>query len=96
VLARADAAKRGSWTVSAGDSVYELRRRSTWRSEMELCGVGIPIGSVRKARAPRGKIQCELPSELSPPCQVFIGLLALTLWNRAAASSGAATVAATL
>jgi hypothetical protein len=93
VLAQAAAGKRGRWTISAGDSSFELRRRSSWRSEMELQRDGVTVGSIRKARAPRGKIQCELPSELTPPAQTFIGLLVLTLWNRAAASSGTGAVA---
>jgi hypothetical protein len=90
-LVTADAGRRGRWTISAGDSVYELRRKSAWRSAMELRSGERRIGWIRKGKAPRGKVLCELPPELSPVAQVFVGFVALTLWNRAAASSGAAT-----
>jgi hypothetical protein len=95
VLATADAGRRGSWAISVGGSAYELRRKSAWRSEMELQGGPTSIGSIRKAKAPRGKVLCELPLELSPAVQAFIGFLVVTLWNRAAASSGATTAAVT-
>ncbi len=62
---------------------------------MELLRAETTIGSIRKGKAPRGKVVCELPPELSLGVQTFIGLLALTLWSRAAASSGAATGAVT-
>jgi hypothetical protein len=89
VLATAEAGRRGRWSISAGDSSYELRRKSAWRSEMELRAHGSQIGSIRKAAASRGKVLCALPSELSPAVQAFIGFLVITLWSRAAASSGA-------
>ncbi len=89
VLARADAGGRRLWTISAGDSSYELGRRFALRSEMELRRDGATVGWIRRARAPRAKIQCELPSELSPAVQVFVGLVVLTLWNRAAAAAAA-------
>jgi hypothetical protein len=50
---------------------------------------------IKRGTAPRGRIVCELPGELSPAMQAFIGFLVITLWNRAAASSGAGAVAAT-
>lgn len=95
VLATADAVRRGRWAISVEGSAYELRRKSAWRSEMELCARGTRIGSIRKGKAPRGKILCNLPPELSPAAQVFIGFLVVTLWSRAAASSGAAAGAVT-
>ena len=93
VLATADGDRRGRWTISIGDSAYELRRRSSWRSDMELRAQQTTVGSIRKGR--RGRVLCELPPELSPGAQAFIGFLALTLWSRADASSGAsaATIA---
>ena len=87
----ADAAGRGRWAIAAGNSCYELGRKSPWRSEMELRSGDATIGSIRKGKAPRGKVVCELPTELSLPTQAFVGFLVLTLWNRATASSGAAT-----
>ena len=93
VLMTADAAGRGRWSIAADNSSYELRRKSPWRSEMELRSGDATIGSIRKGKPPRGKVVCELPTELSLPTQAFIGFLVLTLWNRATASSGAATVA---
>ena len=94
-LATADAGRRGGWVISAGGSAYGLRRRSAWRSEMLLFDGDTTVGSIRKARAPRGKLVCDLPAELSPPVQAFVGLVVLTLSNRAAASSGAGAVAVT-
>lgn len=94
-LARAGAAKRGRWTISAGNSTYELQRRSHWRSDMDFLQGTARVGSIRKTRPPCGRIVCELPSELSPAAQAFVGFMALTLWNRAAASSGATSVAVT-
>jgi hypothetical protein len=90
LVAEGHSAKRGRWRVSADQLTYELRRRSRWRSEMELVGSGGPVGRIRRQRARRAKVVCELPAELSPAVQTFVGLLVLTLWNRAAASSGAA------
>jgi hypothetical protein len=87
VVTTATAGRRGRWTISVGDLSYELRRRSAWRSEMELYAHQTAVGSVRKG--PRGKILCQLPPELSPAAQAFIAFLVVTLWSRAAASSGA-------
>ena len=94
VLATADAARRGRWAISVGGSAYELARRSAWRSEMELRAAGEAVGRIHRGRAARGKVVCELPAELPAPVQAFAGLLALTLWNRAAASSSGAASAA--
>lgn len=85
-LARAEAGERGRWTISADGSEYQLRRGSKWRSNMELCRSGSPVGSIRKGRAPRGQVRCELPGELSPVVRTFVGLLVQVLWQRAAAS----------
>lgn len=92
-LATAEAKRRGSWTIVVGSSTYELQRRSTWRSAMDLRSGTITIGSIRKGRAPRGQVLCELPAELPPAVQAFIGFVVLLLWNRAASSSGAAVAA---
>jgi hypothetical protein len=89
-VATAEAVRRGRWTVLVQGSTYELRRQSAWRSAMDLRSGTITIGSIRKGRAARGRVLCELPAELSPPAQVFIGFVVLLLWNRAASSSGAA------
>jgi hypothetical protein len=94
VLATAEAVKRGRWTISADGSAYQLRRASRWRSDMELRRGAIPVGSIRKRRAPRGHVLCDLPAEVSPAAQAFIGLVVHALWNRAAAGSGSAAVAA--
>lgn len=94
VLATAEAARRTPWTITVDGSSYQLRRGSRWRSGMELRQGGIAVGSIRKGRASRGQVLCELPAELAPAAQAFIGFVVLTLWNRAAASSGAAVVVA--
>ena len=93
-LARAEATRRGGWSILVQGATYELQRRAIWRSAMELRCNGVTIGSIHKGRAPRGLIICELPGELSPPVQAFIGFVVLLVGNRAASSSGAAAVAA--
>ncbi|MBV8734615.1 MAG: hypothetical protein JO120_07540 [Solirubrobacterales bacterium] len=93
-LARAEATQRGGWTILVQDATYELRRRSMWHSAMDLRSDAGSLGSIHKARAPRRRIVCELPAELSPAVQAFIAFVVLLLWNRAASSSGAAAVAA--
>jgi hypothetical protein len=95
VLATADGAARGRWTIAVGDAAYELRRARGRRSAMELRRGEAAIGSIRKGKALRCRVVCELPSELSPAEQTFIGFVVLTLWNRSAASSGTAAVAST-
>jgi hypothetical protein len=91
-LATAEATARGRWTISVDGSAYRLRRTSRWRSAMELHRNEVALGSIRKGR--RGRVLCDLPAELSPAVQAFIGFVVLALWNRAAASSGSAVVAA--
>jgi hypothetical protein len=89
VVARADAGKRGRWTILAGGSSYELRRSSRWRPEMEIRDGDTSAGVIRRAR---GKVVCDLPEGLALDVQVFTGLLAMLLWNRDAASSAVSTV----
>jgi hypothetical protein len=93
LLATAEVAGRGRWTMSVDEVAYVLRRRSRWRSDMELCRGGIAVGSIRKGRG-RGRVVCDLPAELSPARQAFIGFVVLVLWNRAAASDTSGAVAA--
>jgi hypothetical protein len=90
-VATAIAGRRGHWLISVGDSAYELRRKSAWRSEMELRVHKTAVGSIRKG--PRGQVLCEVLPELSPASQAFIGFLVVTLWRRTAASSGAGVAA---
>jgi hypothetical protein len=92
-VAGAEAGRRGRWTVVVAGASYELRRRSKWGSAMDLVSGSSTVGSIRKGKAPRGRVVCELPSELSPAIQAFIGFVVLLLWDRAAASSGAAAAA---
>ena len=94
VLTTAEATARGCWTISVDGSAYQLRRTSRWRSAMELRRNKIAVGSIRKGRALRGQVLCDLPAELSPAVQAFIGFVVAALWNRAAASSGSAVVVA--
>ena len=61
---------------------------------MDLCRGAIAVGSIRKGRAPRGQVLSDLPAELAPAVQPFTGFVVVALWNRAAASSGSAGVAA--
>ena len=94
VLAAAEAMARGRWTISIDGSVYQLRRSSRRHSDMELRRGEIAVGSIRKGRALRSQVLCDLPAELSPAVQAFIGFVVAMLWNRAAASSGSAVVVA--
>jgi len=94
VLAAAEAMSRGRWTISVDGSAYELRRTSRWRSDMELRRGEIAVGSIRKRRAPRGQVLCDLPAELPPAAQAFIGFVVVALWNRTTASAGSAAVVA--
>ena len=94
VLATAEAPRRTRWTITANGSAYQLRRRSRWRSDMELCRGEVAVGSIRKGRGARGQVLCDLPDGLSPAVQAFVGFVVLALWNRAAASSGSAVVVA--
>ena len=92
VLATAEATARGRWTISVDGSAYQLRRTSGWRSAMELRRNEIAVGSIRKGR--RGQVLGDLPAELSPAVQTFIGFVSVALWNRVAADSGAAVAVA--
>jgi hypothetical protein len=95
LLATAEPPRRMPWTITADGSAYQPRHRSRWRSDMELLRGGDTVGSIRKGRARRGRVLCDLPAELSPAVQAFIGLVVLALWNRAAAGSGSGVVVAT-
>ena len=93
-LATAEAVRRGRWTIVGAGTSYELRRPSVWRSSMELGLGGSTVGWIRKGRAPRGRVLCELQPSSRPPVRAFIGFVVLLLWDRAASGSGAAAVAA--
>jgi hypothetical protein len=85
----ASAARAGrEWVVKGEHATYVLRRRSLWRSAMEVLSNGEPIGVVERAHAPRGAVSVELAAEVPATVQAFIGFVAITLWRRAAASSG--------
>jgi hypothetical protein len=60
------------------------------RSEMELCRDETTIDSIRRGRAPRGKVVCELPRELSPAAHGWIAGLASARDRRAAPELAAA------
>jgi hypothetical protein len=94
-VARAEAGRAGRWNISAAGSTYELQRRSPWRMTMDLRSDGNTIGSVRRARGPRTRVLCELPPELSPAVQAFIGFVAVMIWDRIASSTGTAAAAGT-
>lgn len=94
VFATAEAPRRAPWSITLDGSAYQLRQRSRWRSDMELRRDGTAVGSIRKGRALRGQVLCDLPAELSPEVQAFIGFVVLALWNRTAATSGSAVVVA--
>jgi hypothetical protein len=92
-IATAAAAKRGRWLISADGAVYELCRKSAWRSERQLLRDGSVVGSIRRARP---KVLADLPADLAPIVQAFVGLVVVTLWQRDATNAGVAgSVAAT-
>jgi hypothetical protein len=86
-LATATAAKR-RWTIEAGGTRYELAQPSKGPWHMELRRGAETIGRISRGRSSRGKFVCELPAELDPALQVFVGLVAMTLWGRAVSSTG--------
>jgi hypothetical protein len=94
VVVRADYAGRRRWTISVGETAYELRQPSMWRQDMELLAGGAKVGSVRKVRAGvlRNHTLCDLPPDLPTGVQAFIGFVAMALWQRAAADAGAGAV----
>ena len=77
-------------TISAGERVYELVKKSVWRSELELRSGDRAVGSIRRAKGARLKLLCDLPGDLPPATQAFIGFVVLTIWSRRAAEAGAA------
>jgi hypothetical protein len=83
------------WTVSTDGESYVLRRRSTWRSTIELRSGDEVVGSVRRVASPRGKVMCELPDDLPLAVQAFIGFVVMAIWRRAAASAGGAAASTT-
>jgi hypothetical protein len=87
-VASADAATSWRWTISAGERTYELGRKSVWHSELELRSGGRVVGSIRRAKGARLKLLCDLPGDLPPATQAFIGFVVLTMWSRAAAKAG--------
>jgi hypothetical protein len=86
LLATAKAPRRSPWKITSGGSVYQLRRSSRWRPDMELLRDSSAAGSIRKGRALRAQVLCDLPAELPPAAQASIGFVVLALWNRAAAN----------
>jgi hypothetical protein len=96
-LASAAAVKRGRWAIEiepGGATGYELVRGRGGRWHMELQRGGTAAGRISRGRSSRGKFVCELPAELDPAVQVFIGLVGMTLWSRASANSGTAAITA--
>lgn len=93
-VATARHAGRRRWTISAGAEEYELRQPSMWREAFELSTGGATVGTVRRART--GMLQsqtvCDLPAEIPPPVQAFIGFVVMALWMRAASDASAGVV----
>jgi hypothetical protein len=83
VLARADRVRPrlwplvygDSWTITFGDATYELRPKP-FRRVMELGRDGSVTGTVRSTWDSRVVIG-ELPAELSPAVQMFVGFVVL-------------------
>jgi hypothetical protein len=83
-----------AWEVHTDGDSYELRPQSRWRHSFAVhTAAGEALGSVRRSR---GSVVCELPMTMPGDAQLFIGLVALTLWRRSAiiASATAGSVAA--
>src|SRR5690242_20583506 len=60
-LAIAEATRGRRWAISFDGFEYELRRKSAWRSEMELVREGsIVVGSIRKGRGRPRTTLCDL------------------------------------
>jgi hypothetical protein len=88
-IASADRVGRKSWTVEADGRTYEFRRVSVWRQEEELQLDGRRAGSVRRTSVWRGGAVADLPG-LSPPAQVFVLAVVLSMWDSSAAAAATA------
>jgi hypothetical protein len=93
VIATADPEKGRRWTVNAGDWSGELRPTTSMRAKMELYSGDALIGTVHKGKGMKGLVVAELPPTLPAPLQVFVALLAMTLWNRGGGDAGLANLA---
>jgi hypothetical protein len=80
------------WKVSTGGNEYALAKRSAWRSTFELRLAGSALGTVSHKRR---NVICDLPDDLPPTVQAFVGFVAMALWGREAAASSSGAVAAT-
>jgi hypothetical protein len=72
------------WSIVDAGSTHELRRQSglSFRfPEMELYRGERKIGTIRQKSLVRVKVRCDLPSELSAPMQVFVAMVAATVWE---------------
>jgi hypothetical protein len=87
-IASADRVGRKNWTVEAGGRIYEFRRASPWRYDQELHSEGRRVGSVKQISFWRGGAVSDLPT-LPLPVEVFVLVVVLTMWDRAADASAA-------
>ncbi|WP_020521699.1 hypothetical protein [Catelliglobosispora koreensis] len=87
-LALADRVGRKRWTIASGAHLYQFQRASLWRADQQLLINGQPKGYIRRASGWRFGAEAEL-SALPLPVQIFAVAVVLSLWEQAAAASGA-------
>lgn len=85
-IASADRVGRKRWTVQAAGQTYHFQRASVWSSEQELHAGGRRVGFVKRTSFWRGDIAADLPG-LSPPVQIFVLGVVITMWNQQAAAA---------
>ena len=89
-IASADRVGRKNWTVEADGRTYEFHRASPWRHEEELHLDGRRVGSVKRNSIWSADVVADLPG-LPLPVAVFVLVVVLTMWDRAADSASATT-----
>lgn len=92
-VATANHVGRKRWTVESEGRSYELQRASWWSQEQQLCSGGQPRGSIKRTSMWRSDATAELP-DLPLPVQVFILVVALSMWDSSAAASAGGAAAA--
>jgi hypothetical protein len=87
-VATADRVGRKRWTVTSAGVTYQFQRASMWRADQVLVGGGGQAGLIRRTSNWTGAATADLPG-LPEELQVFVFVVVLNMWDRAAAASAA-------
>ena len=90
VLATAEERPNGLWVLQAGDRQFEIPRRFGIKFTADLRVDGQTIGTIQ-CSVTGDDVSCELPAEIEPELQTFLGFLVMTM--RARRTSERASVA---